>query len=59
MKWEYAIKNIPLTEQAAVQKELDAAGKEGWELAVFIEKQPTPGALGPPAHLFIFKRQSG
>ncbi len=59
MKWEYSVKNIPVSEAKSVEEELKAAGKEGWELVAYIDRSQTTGSIGPPAHLFIFKRASG
>jgi len=59
MKWEYAVKNVPVSEAKSLEEELKTAGKEGWELVAYIDRPQTAGAIGPPAHLFIFKRASG
>lgn len=58
MKWEYAVKNIPVNDAKGLENELKAAGREGWELGAYIERPQTAGSIGPPAHLFIFKRAS-
>jgi len=59
MKWDYAVKNFPVNETKALEDELKAAGKEGWELVAYIERPQTAGTIGPPAHLFVFKRTAG
>ena len=58
MKWEYAVKNIPVNDTKGLENELKAAGSEGWELAAYIERAQTRDSIGPPGHLFIFKRAS-
>ena len=56
MKWDYAVRNLPVNDREVLEKELKDAGKEGWELVAFVERPQTAGAIAPAAHLFIFKR---
>jgi len=56
MKWEYAVRNLPVNGREVLEKELKDAGKEGWELVASVERPQTVGTIAPAAHLFIFKR---
>ncbi len=56
MKWEYAVRNMPVNDTKGLEEELKQAGREGWELVTFIERPHAPGTIAPPAHLFVFKK---
>jgi hypothetical protein len=46
MKWEYKVEPILLTDAAQAKKDMDALGKDGWELVTSTLINGTEGGLG-------------